>query len=343
MLHEYRMPDAGEGLTEAEVLIWHVEVGDRVSVNQVIVEVETAKAAVELPSPYAGTVVALLAVPGQVVPVGEPIIQIDDGHSEPTNNPVLVGYGVRPEAAPQRRPRFKALTPAAETSGGVRLSHVQRMMARAVTRSAGSAAQVTVWLDVDVSATTALIRSTRDRPEWTGVRVTPLTFAALGLLQAISAYPRINATFDDTNQTLNVHPEVGLGIAVDSERGLVVPHVPSAQHLAPPALAAAIAEVVNRARDGRAGPSDLRGSTITITNIGSLGVDSGTPILNLDQVAILALGRVLQRAWVVAGTVQARDVATLALTFDHRVIDGATGARVLGVVAAAMGNPVAIF
>ena len=538
MLHEYRMPDAGEGLTEAEVLGWRVAVGDVVVVNQVLLEVETAKAAVELPSPYAGTVVELLAEPGEVVPVGQPIIRIDDGvaaaeaesatpsadsstaapapgplaspaptstpasahvestaapanapgatslakpapppgpptervnaafgaafgaHStdgteplaaqdSPTPSPgisaetqdlrgeaeilrpggdsaetgrqaVLVGYGVRTGPAPQRRARLTPHGarapepgPPGETARPVRyggleqaravegrlgepqpaeratpvlakppvrrlakdlgvdltqvqptgpggtithqdvtraaearaesdvmpLSHVSRMMSRAMTESAFTAPHVTEWVDVDVSAMTALIRAARERPDLAGLSITPLTFAALGLVRACRAHPTVNSRLDDSGENLIVHRSVHLGIAVDSPRGLVVPHIRDAHELGLRGMADALGVLIGTARAGRSRPEDLRGSTITLTNVGVFGVDGGTPILNPGEVAILALGRVLPRPWVVDGQVLARDVVTLALSFDHRVVDGALGSRVLREVADFLADP----
>jgi 2-oxoisovalerate dehydrogenase E2 component (dihydrolipoyl transacylase) len=476
VLHEFRMPDAGEGLTEAEVLGWRVAVGDEVVVNQILLEVETAKAAVELPSPYAGTVVELLAGPGDVVPVGQPIIRIEDGvvaaagqpadagpaaqepdtgasgreptaaaGREPTGAPaseggqgertaVLVGYGVRAEEVPLRRARrtphgadhvepgppgepgrpvrqgglelgraletrlgsaqvrakppvrrlardlgvdltevmptgpdgsithddvsraaaasrgvgsparvMPSALPARAADGGgsevVPLTHVGRMMAHAMTSSAFTAVHVTEWVDVDVSAMTSLIRTARGRADLAALTITPLTFAALGLVRAAGNHPTVNASLDDAGQNLLVHRSIQLGIAVDSPRGLVVPRIPDAHCLDLRGMADALARLVETARAGRSRPEDLRGSTITITNVGVFGVDGGTPILNPGEVAILALGRVLARPWVVDGRIEVRDVVTLALSFDHRVVDGATGSRVLREVADFMADP----
>lgn len=501
MLNEFRMPDAGEGLTEAEVVAWHVAIGDVVAVNQVLLEVETAKAVVELPSPYAGTVRELLAAPGDVVPVGTPIVRIEDdqpapapadhrptgtgsgpgsgpgsgqtgpepgvrpvGHAGPavptapvneafgpefgtrsvvpsrtapevatperpaeepaaasgaapaaqeSRQSVLVGYGVRAGSAPHRRPRttphgaerpeagppgtparpvryggleqaraveqrladravlakppvrrlardlgidLRAVTPtgpggsithddvtraSADTGSPevVRLSHVDRAMAEAMTRSAASAVQVTEWVDVEVTAMAALIRAARRDPRFADVPVTPLTFAALGLVRAAVAYPKVNSTLDETGTNLLMHRGVHLGIAVDSPRGLLVPHIRHAERLGLVELAEQVGSLVATARAGRSSPSQLRGSTITLTNVGVFGVDAGTPIIYPDQVAILALGRVLARPWVVDGQVVARDVVTLALSFDHRVVDGALGSRVLRSVADFMADP----
>ncbi len=473
MLNEFRMPDAGEGLTEAEVLSWRVAVGDVVVVNQILVEVETAKAAVELPSPYAGTVVELLAAPGDVVPVGQPIIRLDDGveatpepptaqgvpepegvpegsglaragaagsagalatpEEQGTRTAVLVGYGVRAEQTPLRRPRrtphgadhvepgppgepgrpvrqgglelgravetrlgseqvrakppvrrlardlgvdlaqvmptgpdgsithedvsraaaaargtgrpprVPPSLPARSADGGgseiVPLTHVGRMMAQAMTSSAFTAVHVTEWVDVDVTAMMALIRKAREREDMAGLSITPLTFAALGLVRAAGNHPTVNASLDEAAQNLLVHRSIHLGIAVDSPRGLIVPRILDAQALDLRGMGDALARLVETARAGRSRPEDLSGSTITITNVGVFGVDGGTPILNPGEVAILALGRVLARPWVVDGRIVPRDVVTLALSFDHRVVDGATGSRVLREVADFMADP----
>jgi 2-oxoisovalerate dehydrogenase E2 component (dihydrolipoyl transacylase) len=476
VLHEFRMPDAGEGLTEAEVLGWRVAVGDAVVVNQILLEVETAKAAVELPSPYAGVVVEVLAAPGDVVPVGQPIIRIEDGveasadspraagdtgATSPANVPaaapaegpataagdstaaapaegqrtaVLVGYGVKAEQAPLRRPRrtphgadhvepgppgerarpvrqgglelgraletrlgsdqVRAKPPvrrlardlevdlaqvvptgpdgtithddvsraaaaargpvasgrtvsappvvrAADGGGSevVPLTHVGRMMAHAMTASAFTAVHVTEWVDVDVTAMTSLILAARAREDMAGLSITPLTFAALGLVRAARDHPTVNASLDDAGENLLVHRGVHLGIAVDSPRGLIVPRIADAQDLDLRGMGDALARLIETARAGRSRPEDLRGSTITITNVGVFGVDAGTPILNPGEVAILALGRVLPRPWVVDGRVEVRDVVTLALSFDHRVVDGALGSRVLREVADFMADP----
>jgi 2-oxoisovalerate dehydrogenase E2 component (dihydrolipoyl transacylase) len=497
VLHEFRMPDPGEGLTEAEVLDWRVAVGDAIVVNQILLEVETAKAAVELPSPYAGVVVDLLVAAGDVVPVGQPIIRIEDGVQAPSDTgdgptqrataggsgaggsaagapapaaapvepvppaatshaasqgaggddettaaasgtqagrqSVLVGYGVKAAQTPLRRPRrtphgvdhvepgppgepgrpvrqgglelgralesrlgsdqVRAKPPvrrlardldvdltevlptgpggsithddvaraaaavhgaaptriapnlpavrAAEGGGSevVPLTHVGRVMAQAMTSSAFTAVHVTEWVDVDVSAMTSLIRAARSREDMAGLSITPLTFAALGLVRSARDHPTVNASLDEDGENLLVHRNVHLGIAVDSPRGLIVPRIPDAGDLDLRGMADALARLIETARAGRSRPEDLRGSTITITNVGVFGVDGGTPILNPGEVAILALGRVLPRPWVVEGRIEVRDVVTLALSFDHRVVDGAMGSRVLREVADFMADP----
>lgn len=419
MAKNFNLPDVGEGLTEAEIVQWHVKVGDLVKVNQVLCEIETAKAVVELPAPFAGTVTALLANEGQVVAVGSPIITVDDGTGPDQGasavpsapevatpakpEPVLVGYGVA-EQATTRRARVTS-APAAPTStsiearGPVRtkppvrkfakdhgvdlhdvqptgphntitradverlitpsttasrsqrstatevipVRSVQRTMANAMVHSAFTAPHVTEWVEVDVTRTIDAIAGLRASTE---VKVSPLLFACAGLVQAATAYPRINSSWVDTadGAEIHVHPDINLGIAVASPRGLVVPVIDSAQDHTLMSLASAINSLVGRARDASTAPSELMGGTISVTNVGVFGVDGGTPILVPGQVAILAIGQVVRKPWVITRdgqeSIAIRDVMTVALSFDHRVVDGELGSKVLRHVANYLNDPV---
>jgi pyruvate dehydrogenase E2 component (dihydrolipoamide acetyltransferase) len=415
----FALPDVGEGLTEAEILRWHVQPGDVVTVNQVIVEIETAKASVELPCPYAGTVQELHVAEGEIVPVGAPIISIVgvavEAPREPGRQAVLVGYGVRESATASRRPRrpaasvesvliesVPAVVPAApapvvvpngqvrakplvrklarergidlagvvptgvngevtrddvmraagaqptqaSSAGGaagerVPVRGVQRAMAEAMVHSAFTAPHVTEWVDVDVSRSMELLRRLRDDPAHADVRITPMILVAAGLIRAARTYPRINSTWMDTADGADVvvHSEVNLGIAADTPRGLLVPTIKSATHLGLLELAARVRVLIETARAGRCTPADLTGGTISLTNVGVFGVDGGTPILTPGQSSILAMGRVLDRPWVVDGQVVARPIMQLSLSFDHRVIDGALGSRALQSIAEFLQDP----
>jgi len=403
----FSLPDVGEGLTEAEILRWHVRPGDHVLVNQVIVEIETAKASVELPCPYAGTVEELHVQEGAIVPVGSPLISIaGEGPVTPQSerSPVLVGYGVRSEVSTSRRARrtpdaepvavqplpaepsatvpvrakplvrklarergvdIGTLTPsgangevtredvlrsvgaaaptAATAAAGDRVPvrGVQRAMAEAMVQSAFTAPHVTEWVDVDVSRSVELVRRLREDPAHAEVRITPMVLVAAALIRAARQFPRINSSWVDTPDGADVivHPQVNLGIAADTPRGLLVPTVKGATNLGLVELARRIQELIDTARAGRSTPADLTGGTITLTNVGVFGVDGGTPILTPGQVAILAMGRVIERPWVVDGVVVARPVMQLSLSFDHRIVDGALGSRTLQSVAEFLHDP----
>ncbi len=190
-----------------------------------------------------------------------------------------------------------------------------------------------------MSRASAVVAGLREAWQDTGVRVTPMTLVAVGLVRAATQYPLANASWIDEGPALAMHGAVNLGIAADTPRGLLVPVVRGASDLSIQELARRIQQVIDDARAGRSTPADLTGGTISLTNIGVFGIDGGTPLLPPGQAAILAMGRVVERPWVVDGQVVARPVMQLSLTFDHRVMDGATGSRVLRSVADFLADP----
>ncbi|WP_068158933.1 dihydrolipoamide acetyltransferase family protein [Rhodococcus phenolicus] len=416
-VEEFRMPDLGEGLTEADLVSWTVAVGDRVELNQVVAEVETAKAMVELPSPFAGTVAELLAEPGTTVPVGTPIIRIavttdagqdTDGNRDAAGGgatpptPVLVGYGPgsapvsrratrvpapavpstdghtephlhaepqRPDAKPSARREARRLgvdltTVTGTGNGGVvtrsdvrraadrgvraepgretrvPVTAVRRRTAEAVTRSAFTAPHATVFLTCDATATVDLVERLRAHPSFADRHPTALTIVAAALLGVVADQPVLNATWDQDAGEIATPGHVNLGIATATDEGLLVPVIRGAEVLSLPELAGAIAAVTATARAGRATPSDLTGGTISITNVGVFGVDAGTPILVPGQAAILAIGAIAPRPWVVDDMLAVRRVVTLSLSFDHRLVDGEQAGRALAGIGTVLGDPV---
>ena len=441
-LKEFKLPDVGEGLTEADIVAWHVKPGDEVEVNQIIVEIETAKAVVELPSPWDGTVSRLLADEGQTVDVGVPIIAIDVAASpdfsersplpapatepapaagatpaqpekpqpdkpqpdKPQRQAVLVGYGVKDSSTTRRarktvpaiaapavsaaralaKPPVRRLAKDLGVSlaelagsgpgGSVTRDDVQRAagnttvrsvsvvqngagtgreeripvrglrkhMAAAMVASAFTAPHVTEFLQVDVTETMAALRRVRDLPEYAGIRVSPLLFVARALLAAVARHPLVNSSWDGDAEEIVVKHYVNLGIAVAAERGLIVPNIKDADALTLPGLARALQVLSETGRAGHATPADLTGGTITITNVGVFGVDSGTPILSPGETAILAFGQVKDTPWVVDGQLTVRQACTLSLSFDHRIVDGALGSAVLRDVGSMLEDPIRI-
>jgi pyruvate dehydrogenase E2 component (dihydrolipoamide acetyltransferase) len=445
--HEYLLPDPGEGLTEAEILSWHVAVGDTVKVNDIVCEVETAKSVVELPTPYAGTVTALLVSEGETVAVGTPIIAVGDPASAevpavaeterasaPTEEPApmatLVGYGPRERQTVRRRRRTPAENgagasgqvgaavrerdlplrtlakppvrklakdlgvdlravppgeggivrradveayahgaqaalavdappvsvppvsvpepaaapataapgvPARETR--VPVKGVRKATAEAMVASAFTAPHVTEWLTVDVSRSMELVERMRLDPDLSEVRVSPLLLVVRAVCLALRRTPEMNATFDGAAQEIVLKHDVHLGIATATPRGLLVPVVRDADRLTMRELAGAIGDVVRTAREGRTQPEALAGGTFSITNVGVFGVDAGTPILVPGQTGILAVGAINRRPWVVDEAVVPRWVTTLAVSFDHRVVDGAQGSRFLADVGRLLEDP----
>jgi 2-oxoisovalerate dehydrogenase E2 component (dihydrolipoyl transacylase) len=471
-LKEFKLPDVGEGLTEADIVRWHVHPGDQVTVNQIIVEIETAKAVVELPSPYAGTVADLLVPEGATADVGTPIISVHVGPGSPaapapaapapveTSTPsetadlvppppiqhasepgiigspapkaerqaVLVGYGVKLGTTSRRTRKAPAapaalVTPAAPVApapsapapsappqangtgshalakppvrkmardlgvdltaltgtgpngsisrddvqlaatgagpGGrvpgtgsvaraaaagareerIPIRGVRKHTAAAMSASAFTAPHVTEFLQIDITETMTATARLRTLPDFAEVRVSPLLLVAKALLVAAARHPMINASWDDAAQEIVVKHYVNLGIAATTERGLVVPNVKDAHAMSLPGLAGALGQLAETARAGKSTPADMSGGTITITNVGIFGVDTGTPILSPGEAAILAFGQVKDAPWVVDGELAVRKVCTLALSFDHRLVDGDLGSAVLRDVGAMLTDP----
>ena len=400
-VRRFVLPDLGEGLTEADLVAWHVSVGDDVVLNQVLLEVETEKAVVELPCPFAGTVVELLAGAGETVRVGAPLIAIDTPEAEVRGAeekvPMLVGYGPS-EPPPSRRrrngsvhldrvqtvPPARAARPLAAPpvrfmarQNGVDLADVsghgpggvitredlaahlagpsapegtvretrapvggvQKHMAEAMVRSVATAPQACVFLTVDVTPTLHLVDRLRQNARFEGLHVTPLAVVARAVVLALGDHPSLNTSWDERSGEVVTKHFVHLGIAVAGPRGLIVPNIKDAQDLTLRGLAGALADLTDRARAAGCTPADLRGGTITITNVGVFGVDAGVPILNPGEAAILAVGAVQRRPWEFEGEVALRHVMTLSLAFDHRLVDEQAASLFLRDVGEVLADP----
>jgi len=494
---EFKLPDVGEGLTEAEIVTWKVKEGDTVAINQILVEIETAKSLVELPSPFAGVVQKLMVPEGETIAVGTPIIAIGDALDGPApsvepvettvtpqtesdpylgmaekagaeeqarqvlstdidlSNPAASGSAEgeslvgrmkadrgaqrrarKPAAAFQTQAAFEATgsfppigldeedesdgpavpatsAPSSDPSENVRVlakppvrklakdlgvdlaslsgtgpngtvtredveaagssgelvettSHsvgarastvattgerewrepikgVRKMMGQAMVESAFSAPHVTEWVTVDATRTMEFVERLRTRREFRDVRVSPLLVLARAVMLAMRRTPEINSWWDDASQEVVYKSYVNLGIAAATPRGLVVPNVKDAEQLSLLELAQELNALVETARSGKTQPAEMSGGTFTITNVGVFGVDSGTPIINPGESAILAFGAIRKQPWVVStdtgDEIVARQVTTLALSFDHRHVDGEKGSRFLADVAGILEDP----
>lgn len=476
MVGTFNLPDVGEGLTEAEVMSWKVAVGDVVEVNDVVVEIETAKSAVELPIPFAGEVRELLAQEGETLEVGSPLIRIaeagtpdapspqdegaspgqgdaapdrdgvveeaapDEGASSGTDSDgdkALVGSGPKADAA-RRRPRTRptaldlvedpgqhsrpsrergdhrsvdpgrvAADTLARTSPPVRAlarklgvalwelsaadpgpitrEHVERIAQQRdhsgaapsngraaggadargfssgdllregpreedvevrgvrkhtainVTKSAQDVPHVSVFREVDVTRTSELRQSLRQDSRFEGLSVSPLLFVAKAIIWAARRNPQVNATWNGDTYTLKNY--LNLGIAAATPRGLVVPVIKDAQDYDTAGLAGAITELTSRAREGKTAPAEMQGGTVSITNLGPLGLDGGTPILPPGQAAIIAVGAVRRKPWVVDEQIVPRDVMTIGGSFDHRLIDGQHAGHFVADIARVLAQP----
>jgi pyruvate dehydrogenase E2 component (dihydrolipoamide acetyltransferase) len=266
---------------------------------------------------------------GSVTPSGDDgVVTADDVHAASGS----ARNGAAATGAPARS--AGALEERREPIKGVR-----KMMGQAMVSSAFSIPHVTEWVTVDVTRTMRLVKTLRSSRELEGVKVSPLVVVAKAVCLAMQRTPEVNATWDDQAQEVVYHGTVNLGIAAATDRGLVVPNIKGADTMPLADLAGAINTAAATAREGRTQPAEMAGGTFTITNVGVFGVDGGTPIINPGESAILAFGAVRKQPWVHKGKVRPRDVSTLALSFDHRFVDGALGSRFLADVAAILENP----
>ncbi len=429
---DFLLPDLGEGLSEAEIVEWRVAVGDVVTVDQSVVEVETAKAVVDVPCPYAGRVVALHGAAGEVRPVGQPLITIaplddaPDPHAtyreeeRAGSGNVLIGYGtghggsgrrrrrprlaLAPEAAPAsvdpartggpaaaplvispivrrlakehgidlaslrgtgpggviRRADLDAavaaaapaarlaavpdapaahvgLAPAGDGDTVIPLTGIRKVIADKLSRSRREIPEVTIWVDVDATGLletrAAINAATPEAP------VSILALLARICLSGLRKFPQLNAHVDTEGQRIIQSAGVHLGIAAQTDRGLVVPVLRDAQRLTTRELAAALAETTVAARAGTLPPARLTGGTFTLNNYGVFGVDGSTPIINHPEAALLGVGRIVDKPWVVDGQLAVRKVTQISLTFDHRVCDGGVAGGFLRHVADCVEQP----
>ncbi|RSS84458.1 dihydrolipoamide acetyltransferase family protein [Streptomyces sp. WAC06614] len=445
---EFKLPDLGEGLTEAEIVRWLVSVGDVVAVDQPVVEVETAKAMVEVPCPYGGVVTARFGEEGTELPVGAPLLTVavgtateGDGDAAGGGEPaesgsgnVLVGYGtdhsrparrrrIRPAAAPAAAPVAPVPVPAAAPvapvpapaaapvqapapvaaaaarpvpAGGpvpvisplvrklakdngldlralsgsgpdglilradveaalrapapvaapaavpavagerIPLKGLRGAVAEKLSRSRREIPDATCWVDADA---TELMAARAAMNAAGGPKISVLALLARICTAALARFPELNSTVDLAAKEIVRLPEVHLGFAAQTERGLVVPVVRDAHTMNPEALTAEFARLTEVARAGKLAPADLTGGTFTLNNYGVFGVDGSTPIINHPEAAMLGVGRIVPKPWVHQGELAVRQVVQLSLTFDHRVCDGGTAGGFLRYVADCVESP----
>lgn len=334
----FDLPDPGEGLVEAELTTWFVAEGDVVELNQPIAEVETVKAVVEIPSPYAGTIVRLHATEGAVVPVGASLVTYDvpdpagsDVRATPAVRRLARDLGVdltmisgsgpegRVTAEDVRSAEDGEPVPPGEVAGArsVALSPLRRQIA-ATLEGQAAIPQVTTFRTVDCAAVES-IRADLD--------MSPLPLIVAALVATVGGHPLLNAGWDGSH--ILIHDAVNVGLAVDTDRGLMVPVIREAGGLSATELATEVRRLSGLARDDQLQPADASGATITVSNAGSYGSEAGTPLLPPGVAVILGIGAIALRAAVVDGQVVPRPTCTLSLTFDHRVLDGATVGRAL--------------
>ena len=429
-VRDFKLPDLGEGLEEAEIVSWLVKEGDEVELNQPIVEVETEKALVQIPSPYAGVVDKFHGDVGDRVKVGATLVSIKTEAGAPEagkrRQEVLVGYGVdeeggrrrrrkklgkASEAEPEREPEpaeprkalatppvrklaremgvdidsitgsgpegrvtrddvvaasqkppeteapkehvasvtrlepaaRRAVTETGPSEERIPVRAIRRTIAERMVRSYSEIPHVTEWLQVDATELMRLRDDLKSAPEAEDVKISPLPVLVKALIAALRKHPMMNSSWDGDTGEIIVKRYYNIGIATDTDRGLLVPVVRDADQLSVFDIAREVSRLALAARDGTITPVELTGSTITITNVGSFGMESGTPIINYPESAILATGAITKRPWVVNDEIVVRFVMTLAASFDHRIIDGAEAGRFLRYLGDLVEKPARLF
>jgi 2-oxoisovalerate dehydrogenase E2 component (dihydrolipoyl transacylase) len=401
----FLLPDLGEGLTEVEVVEWKVAVGDTVVIDQVVVEVETAKATVEVPSPYAGVVEVLHGTPGTTIIVGTPLVTIGAPAGPRLSGNVLIGYGTS-EIASRRRRRppspSRLVSPAVEQTAGVPvlspiirklakdngidtstlagsgeggvvtrrdveaaihqravpaalgdqpdaridssameeripLTGLRRAVADKVSTSRREIPDATTWVDVDATELVnarRMINASADEP------ISLLALLARLCIAALTRFPELNSSVDIHRREIVRYRHINLGIAAQTPLGLMVPVIYRADALTTDELSRALRETTTQAKNGALPPGRLSGGTFTLNNYGVFGVDGSTPIINHPEAAILGVGRIVDKPWVVDGQLAVRKVTQLSLTFDHRVCDGGVAGGFLRLLSDYVENPV---
>jgi pyruvate dehydrogenase E2 component (dihydrolipoamide acetyltransferase) len=408
---EFLLPDLGEGLTEAEIVSWLVRPGELVEIDQPVVEVESAKSTVELPSPFAGRVEKLHAAEGDTVVKGGVLITVAEEavdlvpgtalraeSTDAASGAVLIGYGTKEAAvratrapgtrfggrraapAATRSPVVSPLVrrhalehgidatqlrgsgpgslvvrrdvdeaiaamddapvaPAAPTDPGdqrIPIAGMRKIIGTRLSHSRSTIPEATIWLDVDA---TELVAAKERLQKSTGERFSLTALIARFAVVALGRYPILNSSVDDAAGEIVQHASIGLGLAAQTPRGLMVPVIHGAEKLTTAQLRDAVADLVTRAETGDFAPAALTGGTFTVNNYGGFGVDGSTPIINHPEVAMLGIGRMIDRPWVVDGELAVRKVVTLSFVFDHRVCDGDVASGFLTFVARCIEEP----
>ena len=428
---EYRFPELGEGLHEGEIIKMHIKPGDKVTDDDIIMEVQNDKAVVEVPCPVNGTVQEVFTKDGQVCRVGEVVAIIDaegevpeqeapagdhgaqeadaaKGSADTTSSPaasspadakeggadqapapaapnkeVLATPSVRKFAREQgvditqvsgtgnngkvtkedveafkngggqaaapaaAKAEDKAAAPAAAAAAAdpraeeerVPFKGIRKAIANAMVKSAYTAPHVTIMDEVDVTELVAFRTRMKPIAEKKGTKVTYLPFIVKALVAASRQFPALNATIDEENNEIVYKKYYNIGIATDTDNGLIVPVIKDADRKSIWMIADAIRDLAARGRDGKLAPAEMKGSTISITNIGSAGGMFFTPIINFPEVAILGTGRISEKPVVKNGEIVAAPVMALSLSFDHRIIDGATAQHFMNYIKSLLNNP----
>ena len=412
MATEFKLPDLGEGVEAGDVVSVLVAEGDTVEIDQSVLELETDKALVEVPSSVAGTVTEIHISAGDRVPVGSLLISVEEGEQSAPSPPEPEAEAPTPAPKEEPEPTARAPEPAPprppapasngdpipaapstrrlarelgvdltqvagsgpggritqddikasvrdRQTGGIAptapvelpdfsrwgnierqpLSKVRQIIAKNMSQAWQQVAHVTQFDRADVTDLETFRQRNKEKTEALGAKLTPTVLALKAIITALKTFPQFNASLDAGANEIILKHYYNLGIAVDTERGLLVPVIKDVDRKDILELALELGDISQRARTNKIGLDELQGGTFTVTNLGSLGVGEFTPIVNHPEVAILGLGRAREEATVREGRIEPRLIMPLALSYDHRVIDGADGARFMRKIVDALENP----
>lgn len=406
-LRDFLLPDLGEGLESGEIVAWHVEVGDHVELNQAICDVETAKAVVSVPCPFAGTVMGRFGEVGDELDVGQPLIRVDveavaaapepvpehaqevtragpagehaeevapaEPAAQAADTSVLVGYGAADRGTRRRRRRRErtgdgqqagagargaaspAAAPADAAAGreaigfrgrrpgeSIPLAGIRKRIAARMSESRRRIPHATCSVTVDCTELWRLPERLTEvaTAEGDRVRISAFVLVLRAAVLGLRRFPMLNAVLDEEAGEIRLLEAIHLGVAADTPRGLLVPVIRNAHTLTTLQLASELDRLVAAARDGSIGRTELTGGTFTLTNYGTFSNDEGDPIINYPEAAILGVGAMKERPWVVGGQLAVRRTAKLTCAFDHRICDGGEAGRFVAYVGGLVEEPV---
>ena len=359
MPFELKLPDVGEGIAEGEVVRWLVAEGAAVREDDPLVEILTDKANIEIPSPVSGTVVKILAAPGQIVKVGGLLVLIEPAAvktavvggavlATPVVRKLAKDLGVDLGDVPGTGPGGRVIEedvrrasganapsgppPEPEAEERIPFKGKRRMIARKMVTAKTRVPHALLVDEADVSGLLAERAKMREIGEREGVRITVLPFIMKAVAEALSRHPALNASLDEDREEVVLKKTVDIGMAVDAEGGLVVPVVRNADAKSVIELAMEIERLSAAAREGTLAPGDQTGGTFTISSVGSIGGLFSYPVINVPEAAILAAHKIVTRPVVRDGEIVPRDMMYLSLSFDHRIVDGGEATRFLNEV-----------
>ncbi len=345
-MYEFKFPDVGEGITEGEIVKWRVKVGDKVKQDQVLAEIETDKAVVQIPSPVSGKVLKINHKEGETVKVGEVLVVLDSKEKKEVKKSTTVigelkesGYVLPPPKEYFQKTKAASIdlkstikpqaTVMKKYDMWGYIDHIPlKGVRKAIAKNMVDIRRTASVTHMDMIDATKLVEAVeKEKEKNKNVKITFLPFIIKSIVQALKEHPFVNSSLDEKSEEIVLKKYYNIGVAVDTEDGLIVPVIKGADKKNIEQIAKEIQDLAEKTKKRNVDLMDLKGGTFTITNVGSIGGIFATPVINYPEAAILALGRIHQRPVVEQGNVAIKWVLPVSLTFDHRIFDGAEAAR----------------